>query len=103
MKINEQKPSILRILKRTGKIGIIPNKLNIPEINKYKFLGIMLNQSIRPKTHEQYIKDKVKYLNRRICFLRPSLASMKTRLALYKIIVLPLLTYAFKAIYNNLK
>ena len=49
MKINELKSGILRILKRTRKIGIIPNKLNTLEVNQYKYLGIMLNQSIRAK------------------------------------------------------
>ena len=79
------------------------NRHDIPEANQYIYLGIMLNQSIRPKTHQQYIKDKVKYLKRRICLLILSLANMNSRLALYKTIVLPQLTNACKTIYNNLQ
>ena len=101
MKINEKKSGILRILKRTGKISTIENWLNIPEVSEYKYLGVVLNQSLRLNNHQQYIRSKVQALKKRINLLRPSLANMKTRLALYKTIIVPQLTYACKAIYNN--
>ena len=94
MKINEKKSGYLRILKKKGKTFSITNELNIPEVSEYKYLGIVINQSLKPTNHQNYIKTKVQALKRRIILLSPSLVSMKTRMILYKTIVIPQLTYA---------
>ena len=101
MKINEKKSGYLRILKKKGKTFSITNELNIPEVSEYKYLGIIINQSLKPTNHQNYIKTKVQALKRRIILLSPSLVSMKTRMILYKTIVIPQLTYAWRAIYEN--
>ena len=101
MKINEKKSGILRILKRNGKVGYIENTLNIPEVKEYKYLGIILNQSIRLTNHQKLIRSKVQALKKRIWLLRPSLTNMRARLILYKTIIHPQLTYAWEALFNN--
>ena len=82
MKINEKKSGYLRILKRRGKTFSIANELNIPEVSEYKYLGILINQSLKPTNHQNYIKAKVQALKRRIMLLNPSLVNMKTRMML---------------------
>jgi hypothetical protein len=42
MEVNQNNSGILRILSRTGCIGIIPNALNIPEVLSYQYLGIKI-------------------------------------------------------------
>ena len=59
MKINEKKSGILRKLKRKVKTGVINNSLNIPEVKNYKFLGVVINQSITMNDHSAIIKSKV--------------------------------------------
>ena len=44
MKVNSSKNGIMRILRRKGKWKGITNALNIPEVNKYKYFGIVINQ-----------------------------------------------------------
>ena len=101
MKINKKKSGYLRILKKKGKTFSITNELYIPEVSEYKYLGIVINQSLKPTNHQNYIKTKVQALKRRIILLSPSLVSMKTRMILYKTIVISQLTYAWRAIYEN--
>ena len=59
MKINEKKSGILWILKRKGKTGVINNSLNIPEVENYKYLRVVINQSITTNDHSAIIKSKV--------------------------------------------
>ena len=100
MKINEKKSGYLRILKRKGKTYTIENELSIPEVEEYKYLGIVISQSLKLRNHISYIKIKTQALKRRIKLLSPSLVNMKTRMILYKTIVIPQLTYACDAIYD---
>ena len=49
IELNSSKSGILRILNRTGKAKGITNIANIPEVMEYKYLGIIINQSINFK------------------------------------------------------
>ena len=101
MKINERKSGILRILKKRGKTRKIENSLDIPEVESYKYLGIHINQSLRLDTHNKYIKQKMSMIKRRIYLLKPSLVDLKSRMKLYKSVIIPQLSYACNALYED--
>ena len=44
--LNSEESGIMRILKRSGKIQGMANVANIPEVTEYKYLGLIINQSI---------------------------------------------------------
>ena len=50
MIINENKFEILRILKSSGTTRIIKNSLIIPLMKTYKYLGVVINQSLPQNT-----------------------------------------------------
>ena len=56
IELNPSKSGILKILNRTGKAKGITNIANIPEVMKYKYLEIIINQSINFKG--KYSKDE---------------------------------------------
>ena len=46
MNVNKTKSGLLRILERRGKVSLVNNSLNITEVNCYKYLGVIINQSL---------------------------------------------------------
>ena len=84
MIINENKSGILRILKRSETKWIIKNSLNIIESETYKYLGVVINQSLTTKQNKDIIKTKVTALKRRIWKLKPSLVNQKSYLLISK-------------------
>ena len=50
IKLNPEKSEMMRLLKRSGKIKGIKNISNIPEVLKYKYLGLTINQSLNFNT-----------------------------------------------------
>ena len=52
----------MRILRRKGKWKEITNALNIPEVNKYNYLGIITNQSLKLQDHEDKIRAIEKFI-----------------------------------------
>ena len=58
MKINETKSGILRILKKSVNISIIINAMNIPEVNSFKYLGVIINQSLIIENKKKLIQSK---------------------------------------------
>ena len=56
MKINSNKSCIMGILRRRGKLKGINNILNTPEVEKYNYLGITINQSLKLKDHGDKIR-----------------------------------------------
>ena len=68
MIINSNKSGIMGILRRKGKCKEIGNTLNIPEVDKYDYLGFIINQSLKLKdlenkmrTIERMFFPKIKY------------------------------------------
>ena len=96
-----KKIGIFRILKKRGKTRKIENSLNISEVESYKYLGIHINQSLRLDTHHKYIKHKMSMIKRRIYLLKPSLVDLKSRMTLYKSVIIPQLSYACNALYED--
>ena len=101
MKINENKSGILRILKRAGKAKVVENKLNIPEVTAYKYLGVQINQSLKIDFHNKFIRQKIASIKRNTQTLKSSLINLKSRMTLYKTVIIPQLTYACNAIYGE--
>ena len=58
MKINETKSGLLRILLKSVNISIIINAMNIPEVNSYKYLGVIINQSLIIENKKKLIQSK---------------------------------------------
>ena len=79
MIVNPSKSGILRILNRKRKTPGIVNPLNIPEVDKYNYLGITITQSL--KLHDHVIKLRIteKYLGTRINILQATLKTQKWR------------------------
>ena len=101
MRINKDKSGILRILKRSGKTGIINNSLDIPEVSSYKYLDITINQSIALKNHFNLLMMKSEAIKRRARMLRQSLVSLDSKITAYNTVFLPQIKYAWKAIFWN--
>ena len=62
IKLNPHKSGIMRILNKSGKVKGIKNAANIPEVGKYKYLGITINQSLNFKDIIELISKKTKYM-----------------------------------------
>ena len=50
MLINYNRSGMLWILKIREKVGVILNSQNILEVETYKYLGIMINHSLKEET-----------------------------------------------------
>ena len=101
MKINETKSGILRILKRRGKIDVIKNWLDIIEVSEYKYLGIMINQSITISNQNQYLKNKITQMKRKAGVIQTALIDTKSKVEFLSTIIMPKLSYACKALFDN--
>ena len=77
MKVNNTKSRLLRILKRRGKVLLVSNSLNIQEVNCYKYLGVIINQSLLIENQKKLIQTKALALKRRLGILKPSLADLE--------------------------
>ena len=61
IKLNPEKSGVMRLLKRSGKIKGIKNIANIPEVIEYKYLGLIINQSLNFNAITTKIKVKTRY------------------------------------------
>ena len=59
--LNPEKSGIMRFLKRSGKVQGMANVANIPEVTEYKYLGLIINQSLNFKSICSKIKIKLAY------------------------------------------
>ena len=100
MKVNDTKSGILRILKRRGNFSLISNSLNIPEVNCYKYFGVIINQSLLIENQKKLIQTKALALKRRIGILNPSLVELKSRLILYITVIYPKLSYGSNILFE---
>ena len=98
MKINENKSGILRILKRAGKAKIVENKLNIPELTAYKYLEVQISQSLKIDFHNNFIRQKIASIKRNTQTLKSSLINLKSKMTLYKTVIILQLTNAYHTI-----
>ena len=87
MIVNPSKSGILRILNRKGKTPGIVNPLNIPEVDKYNYLGIAITQSLKLHDHEIKLRITEKYLGARINILASYIKNTKVKKLLYKALV----------------
>ena len=60
-----KKSGIMRILRREGKVKEINNILRIPEVKEYKYLGILINQSLKFKGVESELKENLNFYAKR--------------------------------------
>ena len=87
MKINPTKSGILRILNRKGKILGIENSLNIPEVEKYNYLGITITQSLKLKEHENKLKITEKCISSRVNIIAKYIKNTRTKKLLYNVLL----------------
>ena len=84
MKINSSKSGLMKILLRKSKCKGISNELNIPEADSYRYLGAIINQTLKFNIHENYLRMFEAKMKRRINILRLNLVSVRSRLTMYK-------------------
>ena len=93
MEINSEKSGIMRILNRKGKSKGIKNKLDIPEVLSYPYLGIIINQSLRLKEHEQKLRSFEKLMNLKINMIGRILKKTRSKRILFKTLIKSKLSY----------
>ena len=87
MKVNPTKSGKLRILNRKGKILGIENSLNIPEVEKYNYFGIIITQSLKLKEHENKLKIMEKCISSRVNITAKYIKNTRTKKLLYNVLL----------------
>ena len=87
MYVNPQKSGIMRILLKRRKCIGIENSLNIPEVESYWYLGVIISQSLKLIEHEIRIRKIERFLCRRIGILKATIINIKSRFQLFKSIM----------------
>ena len=98
MKINSNKSGIMRILRRRGKWKGISNILNIPEVEKYNYLSITINQSLKLKDHEDRIRKIQKYGGLKAKVLGKELETTKGKRLVFKSMMKSRISYGNEAL-----
>ena len=75
----------MRILRRRGKCKEIDNILNIPEVDKYNYLGITINQSLKLKDHENKMRTIESCIGYKTKLLGRILETMKGKCSFLKL------------------
>ena len=83
-------------IKKSGYIWVHRrnNKTNediegIPNVDEYKYLGMMVNGQLDIKAHIQYINKKIMFITNRLTALRYA-DNLKLNINLFRIFILPL-------------
>ena len=86
IELNPEKSGIMRILNKEGKARKIINVANIPEVTKYKYLGIELNQSLSLQGFWNKVKQKTALLVKNCNKIKNSMLTPRSRRILLKTI-----------------
>ena len=98
--LNLEKSGIMRILKRSGKVQVMANVANIPEVTEYKYLGLVINQSLNFKSICSKIKMKLAYQRLHLRKISNSDLKPKARKLLLKTICYQFITYGCTLMYT---
>ena len=94
LKLNTFKSGILEVVPRRGKNNFnltVGSKFqDFPVISSYKYLGVLINQKLSPKTHLNWLKSRLIYLHNK---LSPVLSQVSVNYChnLWQLLVKPLL------------
>ena len=91
----------MRVLWRRSKCKGICNSINKPEVDSYCYLGVNITQSLGIDNHELKMRKIEQFLNRRIGILTPSMLMTKSRLMLFKSILIAKVRYARAIIWSH--
>ena len=98
IKINANKSGLLRILGWKGKIIDLMNKMNIPEVEDYNYLGVCIDQSLKFRKECCKLKSKEIILISRFGKLGYNDLSFDVKLILFKVLIMQLLCYPMTSI-----
>ena len=101
IKLNIEKSGILRILFKRGKCPGFPNILNIPEVSKYTYLRIQINQALKLKDHEEKIKAIEHSLLKKASILMNIIKSTKGKRILFKVLLRSKWSYGISALIEH--
>ena len=95
--INFRKSGILNIIKntKTHKIAIGDNYMNYPIVDKYKYLGVWLDEKLNPETHLKSYKPKINYLISRFRMIPKKSITPRYLINIWTLIIRPIYDYAF--------
>ena len=103
IKLNPHKSGIMRILNKSGKVKGIKNAANIPEVGKYKYLGITINQSLNFKDIIELISKRTKYMKYQLRKIKHTWLSPRARRILLKSIYIQIISYACTSLFTRHK
>lgn len=85
MNINKQKSGFLYLNKPVRELEQIEN---IPRVKEYKYLGMIIEGSLKPFSHLQHINKKINFLTYKLYPFR-KLNNLKLSINLFKTFILP--------------
>lgn len=94
--INFKKSGVLNIAPRINSRKLIQGTSigNYPIVEKYKYLGVWLDEKLNPNTHIESYKQKVNYLISRFKIIPKNSVSPKFMINLWTLIIRPIFDYA---------
>jgi len=95
--INLKKSGILNI-RNHGKIARIVNgdsHLNYPVVERYKYLGVWLDEKLNPQTHLELYKSKINYIINRLRMIPKKTTTPRYLINLWTLIIRPVYDYAY--------
>jgi len=95
--INYKKSGILNIMKTSRTPKIVKGQIfkNYPVVQKYKYLGIWLDEKLNPRTHIEGYKPKINYLINRFRIIPKKSITPRFLINLWTLIIRPVYDYAF--------
>ena len=95
--INLRKSGILNIRKsnKTSKIVLGSEYMNYPIVEKYKYLGVWIDEKLNPDTHLESYKPKINYLINRFKIIPKNSITPRYLINLWTLIIRPIYDYAF--------
>ncbi len=95
--INLKKSSILNIRKNDKTTKIVSGNvfLGYPIVEKYKYLGVWIDEKLDPETHVKLYRPKVRYLVNRFRLLPKRSITPRFLIDLWTLVIRPVFDYAF--------
>jgi hypothetical protein len=95
--INYKKSGILNIIQTTKTAKIVEEKVfkNYPVVDKYKYLGVWLNERLNPEDHIEAYGPKINYLINRFRIIPKKSITPRFLINIWTLIIRPVYDYAF--------
>ena len=101
MTINANKSGIMRILRKKGKCKRISNTLDIPEVDKYTYLWITINQSLKLNDQDNKIRIIEKVIGLRIKLIGRILKTTKGKRFAFNSLIKSKLSYGINVLVKH--